>query len=133
MVTVESQPKENYLTVEYGIRSWLPTTDHKRIALLYLVSIAFFFAIAGVFAMMIRIHLLTPDGTAHPQNAMSCMTCAAFGRGHGFESRRPRHIPEICRSGVALVALPCYRNALVSGHASWLEKPRCKRTGDSAW
>jgi hypothetical protein len=43
MVTVESQPKENYLTVEYGIRSWLPTTDHKRIALLYLVSIAFFF------------------------------------------------------------------------------------------
>ena len=60
----------------------LPTTDHKRIALLYLVSIAFFFAIAGVFAMMIRVQLLTPDGTAHPQNAMSCMTCAALAAPH---------------------------------------------------
>jgi caa(3)-type oxidase subunit IV len=31
--------RENYLNTEYGIRSWLLTTDHKRIALLYLLLI----------------------------------------------------------------------------------------------
>jgi cytochrome c oxidase subunit 1 len=35
--------RENYLNKEYGIGSWLLTTDHKRIALLYLLSITFFF------------------------------------------------------------------------------------------
>ena len=33
----------NYLNVEHGVRSWLLTVDHKRIALLYLVSITIFF------------------------------------------------------------------------------------------
>ena len=31
--------RENYLNKEYGVGSWLFTTDHKRIALLYLLSI----------------------------------------------------------------------------------------------
>jgi cytochrome c oxidase subunit 1 len=52
----------NYLNEEYGIRSWLLTTDHKRIALLYLASITFFFFIGGVFATIIRLELLTPAG-----------------------------------------------------------------------
>src|SRR4029077_14321054 len=55
-------PNEHYLNATYGIRSWLLTTDHKRIALLYLASVTFFFFIGGAFATMIRIHLLTPDG-----------------------------------------------------------------------
>ena len=53
---------ENYLNKEYGIRSWLLTTDHKRIALLYLLSITFFFFIGGFFALLIRLELLTPAG-----------------------------------------------------------------------
>ena len=57
-----SLPGENYLNAQYGIRSWLLTTDHKRIALLYLASITFFFFIGGTFAVMIRLHLLTPEG-----------------------------------------------------------------------
>ena len=52
-------PREHYLNATYGIRSWLLTTDHKRIALLYLASVTFFFFIGGAFATMIRIHLLT--------------------------------------------------------------------------
>src|SRR6202051_4552121 len=52
----------HYLNATYGIRSWLLTTDHKRIALLYLASVTFFFFIGGFFAMMIRLHLLTPSG-----------------------------------------------------------------------
>src|SRR6267378_1309569 len=55
-------PHEDYLNATYGIRSWLLTTDHKRIALLYLGSVTFFFFIGGLFATMIRIHLLTPSG-----------------------------------------------------------------------
>src|SRR5262249_7573781 len=31
--------KTNYLNAEYGVRSWLLTRDHKRIALLYLASV----------------------------------------------------------------------------------------------
>ena len=32
-------PKTNYLTKENGLLSWLLTGDHKRIAILYLISI----------------------------------------------------------------------------------------------
>src|SRR6266481_1493721 len=55
-------PREHYLNATYGIRSWLLTTDHKRIALLYLVSITFFFFIGGFLALLIRLELLTPAG-----------------------------------------------------------------------
>jgi cytochrome c oxidase subunit 1 len=52
--------QENYLNTEYGIKSWLLTKDHKRIALLYLVTITLFFFLGGLFAMLIRLELLTP-------------------------------------------------------------------------
>ncbi len=55
-------PEKHYLNSTYGIFSWLFTTDHKRIALLYLGSVTFFFFIGGFFAMLIRLHLLTPSG-----------------------------------------------------------------------
>jgi len=60
--TVPAVERENYLNKEYGVMSWLLTTDHKRIALLYLVSITFFFFIGGFFALLIRLELLTPAG-----------------------------------------------------------------------
>ncbi len=52
---------EHFLNVDYSIKSWLLTTDHKRIALLYLVSISIFFVIGGIYAMLIRLELLTPS------------------------------------------------------------------------
>jgi cytochrome c oxidase subunit 1 len=52
----------NYLTNGYGVKSWLLTVDHKRIALLYLVSITLMFVIGGLFAVLIRLELLTPPG-----------------------------------------------------------------------
>ncbi|HEX7999760.1 MAG TPA: cytochrome c oxidase subunit I [Pyrinomonadaceae bacterium] len=52
----------NYLNAKYGIKSWLLTKDHKRIALLYLASVSIFFALGGVYAMLIRLELLTPKG-----------------------------------------------------------------------
>ena len=56
------QPREHYLNVNYGIRSWLLTTDHKRIALLYLASVSFMFMLGGIFAVVLRLELLTPAG-----------------------------------------------------------------------
>jgi cytochrome c oxidase subunit 1 len=54
-------PKKNYINAEDGIISWLTTGDHKRIAMLYLISITFFFFVGGIFAGLIRLELLTPQ------------------------------------------------------------------------
>ena len=44
IATAPAQPYlESYLTEGFTLRSWLTTTDHKRIAILYLLSITFFF------------------------------------------------------------------------------------------
>ena len=59
---VAIKPRVHYLNVDYGIKSWLLTTDHKRIAWLYLISITFFFAIGGVAATLMRLNLLEPQG-----------------------------------------------------------------------
>lgn len=63
MTTVnEDVLQKNYITVEHGIRSWLLTGDHKRIALLYLISITLFFFVGGFFAVLMRLELMTPAG-----------------------------------------------------------------------
>ncbi|GIV19824.1 MAG: cytochrome c oxidase subunit 1 [Armatimonadota bacterium] len=54
--------KHNYLNAGDTVRSWLLTTDHKRIAVLYLVSVTLFFAVGGLLALLIRLELLTPQG-----------------------------------------------------------------------
>jgi len=56
-----SLPRRSYLNSEYGLKSWLLTGDHKRIAILYLISITFFFFIGGAMAGLIRLELLTPQ------------------------------------------------------------------------
>src|ERR671928_293817 len=66
----------NYLNNGHGLKSWLLTKDHKRIALLYLVSITLFFVIGGFFAMLVRLELLTPAGdllTSETYNKMFTM------------------------------------------------------------
>src|SRR3954466_173907 len=55
-------PPHNYLNDGYGVKSWLFTRDHKRIALLYLAAITVFFFIGGAFAVVIRLELATPAG-----------------------------------------------------------------------
>jgi cytochrome c oxidase subunit I len=53
-------PTLTYLNNGHGLKSWLLTKDHKRIALLYLWSITAFFFLGGFFALLIRLELLTP-------------------------------------------------------------------------
>src|SRR5438874_8368786 len=59
---IPKPPRANYLNAEHGLKSWLLTKDHKRIALLYLGSVSFFFLIGSLYAMLIRLELLTPQG-----------------------------------------------------------------------
>ncbi|HZL56353.1 MAG TPA: cytochrome c oxidase subunit I, partial [Bryobacteraceae bacterium] len=54
--------KKNYLNAEDGLMSWLLTKDHKRIAILYLYAVTFFFIVGGFFAVLIRLELATPAG-----------------------------------------------------------------------
>jgi cytochrome c oxidase subunit I len=60
MDTITTTTGLNYLNDGYGLKSWLLTRDHKRIALLYLWSVTAFFALGGFFALLIRLELLTP-------------------------------------------------------------------------
>jgi len=56
------QTKKNYLNQTEGLKSWLLTHDHKRIAILYLLGVTFYFALGGIFAVLIRLELATPAG-----------------------------------------------------------------------
>ncbi len=53
---------KNYLTNGHTVKSWLLTIDHKRIGILYLLSVTAFFMLGGVFALLLRLELLTPRG-----------------------------------------------------------------------
>lgn len=54
-------PADNYLSHPKGIKSWLLTVDHKRIGILYLYSVMFFFMVGGIFALLLRTELLSPE------------------------------------------------------------------------
>src|SRR5215207_8319199 len=68
--------REHYLNISHRVKSWLLTVDHKRIGILYLISITAFFMIGGAFATMIRLELATPRGdlmTAETYNKVFSM------------------------------------------------------------
>lgn len=54
------QAKLNYLTNGFTLKSWLLTKDHKRIAIMYLITVSMFFMAGGIYASVIRLELLTP-------------------------------------------------------------------------
>lgn len=60
--TPQEVEEKNYLNVEHTVKSWLFTTDHKRIAMLYLMSILFFFFIGSIGAAFVRLELTSPSG-----------------------------------------------------------------------
>ncbi len=60
--TQTSTQSVNYLNWKTTVGSWLLTLDHKRIGILYLISISIFFLLGGIGAMFIRMELATPQG-----------------------------------------------------------------------
>ncbi|MEZ5979578.1 MAG: cbb3-type cytochrome c oxidase subunit I [Planctomycetota bacterium] len=57
----QSRPDQNYLNHSRGFMSWFFTLDHKRIGIMYLVSIMTFFAVGGFFAVALRTELLSSN------------------------------------------------------------------------
>src|SRR4029079_19728168 len=66
-------PAVNYLNADRGVRSWLFTLDHKRIGIMYLVSVLVAFLLGGIFAMAIRLELTTPEPTLMGANTYNRM------------------------------------------------------------
>jgi cytochrome c oxidase subunit 1 len=58
---VEEPRRLHYLINDYSLKSWILTQDHKRIAIMYLATITVFFLLGGLFAMLFRLELMTPD------------------------------------------------------------------------
>src|SRR5437660_67635 len=56
-------PRVHYLNASYGWKTWLFSTDHKRIAWLYLAAITFFFFVGGAAATLMRLNLIEPQGS----------------------------------------------------------------------
>ncbi len=61
VMNISEEPKVNYLTNGFSLKSWLLTKDHKRIAIMYLITVSAFFLIGGLYAATIRLELLTPQ------------------------------------------------------------------------
>lgn len=57
-----TRPEVSYLNWRHTVASWLFTLDHKRIAILYLISISVFFLVGGLYAATFRLELMTPEG-----------------------------------------------------------------------
>lgn len=60
-----AQHHKNYLE-EGGFWSWLTTLDHKRIGIMYLLATMIFFAVGGIFSLLIRLELLQPGALFSP-------------------------------------------------------------------
>ena len=63
MLPGEQSNDENYLKHDKGILSWIFTLDHKRIGVMYLISVMSSFLLGGLFALVIRTELFTPGKT----------------------------------------------------------------------
>ncbi len=59
----------NYLTHSRGLLSWILTLDHKRIGIMYLISILGSFLVGGVFALLVRTELMFPGEQILTQDA----------------------------------------------------------------
>lgn len=53
-------PEKHFLNETRGLKSWLTTLDHKRIGILYLISIMSAFLAGGIFALLVRLELIGP-------------------------------------------------------------------------
>src|SRR5208282_788642 len=76
-VAIEEKHSPNYLNAQKGVWSWMTTVDHKRIGVMYLVGVLSAFFIGGMFALMVRLSLLTPS---HMLFGRVLMTAETYNR-----------------------------------------------------
>ncbi|MBN8539013.1 MAG: cytochrome c oxidase subunit I [Deltaproteobacteria bacterium] len=63
MASTGAHSEHNYLNHEKGLWSWLSTLDHKRIGIMYFITVAIFFLVGGIFALLIRTELFSTGQT----------------------------------------------------------------------
>jgi cytochrome c oxidase subunit I len=71
MAVIEVRPHAAAPAPRAGLMSWLTTTDHKKIGILYLINSFTFFVIGGILALLMRAQLAQPNGhvlSAHAYN-----------------------------------------------------------------
>ena len=102
---VDSETRGNYLNVDYSLKSWLLTTDHKRIALLYLASITLFFFVGGFAATLMRLNLIEPNGALVEPATYNKLFSA-----HGIIMVFFFMIPSSCVDPAALLSPRCNAN-----------------------
>src|SRR4051812_35193025 len=76
--------RRNYLTDPKGLWSWLSTVDHKRIGIMYLVSVMGFFLVGGIFALLVRLSLLDPTHTVFGHKLLDAETYNKVFTLHGM-------------------------------------------------
>ncbi len=64
----KSDGSVNYINEFAGIKSWLTTLDHKRIGLMYMISVMTFFLVGGIMALLLRTELYSPNPSAATGN-----------------------------------------------------------------
>lgn len=77
-IALENNGYESYLDYKgkhKGIFAWILSTDHKRIGILYLISMMIFFAVGVTFGFLMRLELISPGKTImDPQTYNSIFT-----------------------------------------------------------
>src|ERR1700757_84232 len=71
------RPVKNYINNDPGIWSWMTTVDHKRIGVMYLVGVLSAFLVGGIFALLVRLTLMTPT---HMLFGKVLMTAETYNR-----------------------------------------------------
>ena len=85
--TIAAEAPDNYLTFKRGIMSWLVTLDHKRIGVMYLISVLISFLIGGIFALVLRVELFSKGHTIMDQDTYNRM----FSRAAGIDGMMKRN------------------------------------------
>lgn len=61
----DENPTENYLDHDKGFKAWATTVDHKKIGIMYLVAVTFFFFLGGIIAVLLRTKLLSGETVSY--------------------------------------------------------------------
>src|ERR1051325_10797903 len=77
------RPQKNYLNESKGFMSWAGTLDHKRIGIMYLVGVLTAFLLGGIFALLVRLSLLTPTHTLFGKHWVNAEMYNRFFTLHG--------------------------------------------------
>ena len=106
----EEKYEKDYLNSSHGVKSWLLTGDHKRIAVLYLIGVTFFFIMGGLLALIIRLELLTPGSdmmTPDTYNKVFSMhtLCDGWIGDHGLPGRTALLVAEDHGADVSVCGL----------------------------